>query len=133
MPFHNVLIHAYLSVVDNKLLVFFVWSVILDIGTGIAKGFINKRTGRLNSTKGLFGLVKHGVVLALVLVIFPFMNVVGFESPANALVLYYTTTYWISIVENLGQMGVPFPVFIKKYFEKLQDNYNQGGHNDKTK
>ncbi|WP_444752428.1 phage holin family protein [Pediococcus pentosaceus] len=133
MPFHTGLIQAYMAIVDDKLMIAFVWSVILDISTGMAKGFINQKTGKLNSTKGLLGLIKHAVVIFLILTIYPFMNAVGFESPADALLIFYIATYGISVIENLGQMGVPFPEFIKKYFTKLQDNYNQGGHNDKIK
>jgi toxin secretion/phage lysis holin len=133
VPFHVNLIRAYMSIVDDRLMVAFVWSVILDIGTGMAKGVINQQTGKLNSTKGLLGLIKHAVVIFLILTIYPFMNAVGFKSPADALLIFYIATYAISVVENLGQMGVPFPEFIKKYFVKLQDDYNKGGHNEKIK
>lgn len=133
MPFHVNLIRAYMSIVDDRLMVAFVWSVILDIGTGMAKGVINRRTGALNSSKGLPGLIKHAVVIFLILTIYPFMNAVGFKSPADALLIFYIATYGISVIENLGQMGVPFPEFIKKYFVKLQDDYSKGGHNEKTK
>lgn len=133
MPFHVNLIRAYMAIVDDKLMIAFVWSVILDIGTGMAKGVINQQTGKLNSTKGLLGLIKHAVVIFLILIIYPFMNAVGFQSPADALLVFYITTYGISVIENLGQMGVPFPEFIKKYFVKLQDDYSKGGHNEKIK
>ncbi|ANZ70334.1 phage holin family protein [Pediococcus claussenii] len=56
------------------------------------------------------------------------MNAIGFTAPANALLMFYVITYAISIIENLGQMGVPFPEFIKKYFVKLQDGYDGGIH-----
>ncbi|MCH4016738.1 phage holin family protein [Pediococcus pentosaceus] len=133
MPFHVSLLQSYMAIVDDKLMIAFLFAVILDIGTGMAKGIINQRTGKLNSTKGLFGLIKHSTVIFLILLIYPFMNAIGFQPTADALLIFYIATYAISVVENLGQMEVPFPDFIKKYFVKLQDDYNKGGHNEKIK
>ncbi len=70
VPFHVSLLQSYMAIVDDKLMIAFLFAVILDIGTGMAKGIINQRTGKLNSTKGLFGLIKHSTVIFLILLIF---------------------------------------------------------------
>ncbi|OJG46063.1 hypothetical protein RV04_GL001229 [Enterococcus hermanniensis] len=45
----------------------------------------------------------------------------GFEPIATSFVFFYIAVYGISIVENLGQLGVPFPDWVKDRFSKLKD------------
>ena len=51
---------------------------------------------------------------------------------ADALLIFYILFYAISIVENLGEMGIPVPVWLKKYIYKLSDEYREG-KNDEQK
>ena len=49
---------------------------------------------------------------------------------ADTLLIFYILFYAISIVENLGEMGIPIPEWLKKYIYKLSDEYNKGGAKD---
>ena len=88
----------------------FVWIVLGDIATGICKG-IYREEG--NSTKGLPGLIKHLLVVCLVIVTYPYLKIMGFSSIADGFVLFYIAVYGLSITENLGQLGVPLPSWVK--------------------
>ena len=50
---------------------------------------------------------------------------------ADTLLIFYILFYAISITENLGQMGIPIPSWLKKYIYKLSDEYNKGDGDEK--
>ncbi|MDT2816276.1 phage holin family protein [Vagococcus lutrae] len=111
IEFQNLLQNGYIHV--------FIWSVLLDIGSGLIKGFVIKDS---NSTRGLLGIVKHLLIVVLVLVAVPYLNIAGFQEVANWFVLFYIAAYGISIVENWGQLGLPLPQFVKDTLTKLKDD-----------
>jgi toxin secretion/phage lysis holin len=108
--------------VDNKVIWLFVWIIIVDIGTGLAKSLVTHHT---TSSKGTTGLIKHGVLLLIILTLYPMLDINGFRSAADTFVIFYIIFYAISIIENLGQMGIPIPDDIKKYVYKLSDDYKE--------
>ena len=57
---------------------------------------------------------------------YPYFSLLGLQPYANAFVLFYIASYAISITENLGQMGVPIPTFVKERIEKLRDLADKG-------
>lgn len=106
----------------NPYVVVFGWMVVMDFFTGYSKSFIGNIA---NSTKGLQGLIKHLLVVVLVLSVCPLLAVLGFRPLATSFILFYIATYGISIVENLGQAGVPLPDFVSKYFDKLNRQHTE--------
>ena len=62
------------SMEDNPLIWLFVWAVIIDIVTGFAKSLVTKRT---TSTKGITGLIKHGVLTLVILTLYPMLDANG--------------------------------------------------------
>lgn len=110
LEFKNLLGNLYIQV--------FLWLVLADIATGLCKGFLIKEG---NSTKGLLGMVKHLLVVFLVIVAYPYLKIMGFEQIATAFVFFYIAAYGISIIENLGQLGVPIPAWVRDRLQKLQD------------
>lgn len=121
-PYHVMYIHRFQSMVDNKLIWLFVWAVVIDIFTGLIKSLVVHKT---TSRKGTDGLIRHGALLLIILTLYPMLDANGFGSAGNAMVAFYITFYAVSIVENLGQMGVPLPADIKKYIYKLSDEYQK--------
>lgn len=95
-----------------------IFVVIFDILSGLTKSFLGKAT---ESTKGLTGLIKHALVVILCLFIYPYLQLLGFQMEANAFIIFFITTYSISIVENLGMIGIPLPQFIKENLVKLRN------------
>lgn len=121
-PYHIEYINHFERMVDNKVIWLFVWSIIIDIGTGFAKSLVTHHT---TSSKGTTGLIKHGVLLLIILTLYPMLDINGFDSAANTFVIFYILFYVVSIIENLGQMGIPIPEELRKYIYKLNDNYER--------
>ena len=45
----------------------------------------------------------------------------------TAVILFFIGNEGLSLLENLGLMGIPYPGFLQKTLEALHDKGNQGG------
>lgn len=124
IPFHLAYILKFQALVDNKFIFIYIWSVIGDIMTGFVKSLTHKST---NSTKGLNGLFKHAALMLLILTLYPVLDLLEWDAMADTFLSFYILFYVVSIVENLGQMGIPVPAWVKRYLYKLSDEYNEQG------
>lgn len=107
--------------VDDPLIIAFVWCVIIDVATGYIRSAYVRKT---NSTKGLFGLVKHTIVLVSILSIYPYLISLGFDWLAQMMMWGFILNYLTSITENWGEMGLYLPPQIKNFLVKLQSDYD---------
>ena len=123
-PFHVGYIMKFQSLVDNKFIFVYVWAVMGDIMTGFVKSLTHKST---NSTKGLNGLFKHAALMLLILTLYPVLDLLEWDAMADTFLSFYILFYLVSIVENLGQIGIPVPAWVKRYLYKLSDEYNEQG------
>lgn len=115
------------SLVDNKFIIAFLLVVLLDIATGYAKSLLaTDATKKTQSNKGLNGLIKHGMVILIILVLYPLMSAMDYEPYANTVVVFYIINYAISILENLGQSGINYPHWLENKLGKFQDDYDHG-------
>lgn len=121
MPYHILMFRQVQQLVDDPLVIAFVWCVIIDVVTGYIRSAFVRKT---NSTKGLFGLIKHTVVLVSIISIYPYLISLGFDWLAQTLVWGFIINYLTSIVENWGEMGLYLPPQIKKFLVKLQSDYD---------
>ena len=108
---------------QNGLIHVLVWMVVLDIATGLVKSFKEKRT---NSTTGLFGVIKHLLVVMLTFLVAIYVPLFGYEGVAKMFVIYLIVVYAISITENWVMLGLPMPLFIIEKLEKLKDTMDKG-------
>jgi toxin secretion/phage lysis holin len=99
--------------------------ITIDIVTGVAKSWINHE---LRSRAMREGLVRKVIVLPILfmthlldLVLFPGQNIFS-----NMTVIFYITNEALSIIENLAQMGVPVPNFIKEKLKVLKETSEKG-------
>lgn len=129
-PYYQVYLQHFQGMEDNRLIWLFVWVIIIDIITGFAKSVITHHT---TSRKGTTGLIKHGVLLLIMLTLYPMLDANGMNSAADTFVSFYCLFYGVSIIENLGQMGVPFPSWVKKYIYKLSDDYKENMKHENSK
>lgn len=107
----------------NVLLQILVWLIVLDIFTGFIKSFKVKTS---NSTTGLFGVLKHTLVILLTMIVNVYLPLFGYENIANAIVLYLMLCYLISLLENWVLIGLPAPQFLIDKLEKLKDTVDSG-------
>lgn len=85
------------------------------------------QSGALDSKAGFKGILKKGMILVLVWLGVLLDHATGANYIRTAVVLFFIGNEGISLLENLGLMGVPYPAFLKKALEALHDQGNQGG------
>lgn len=101
--------------------------MIADYVTGILVAAVWKKsnkseTGALDSKAGFKGLLKKGVILLLVWLGVLLDNALGAAYIRTAVVLFFIGNEGISLLENLGLMGVPFPTFLRRALEALREH-----------
>ena len=97
----------------------------VDFLLGLAIAAIWKKsgkseTGALNSWSAWVGLIRKGASLLVVLVGNRLDIMLGLDYIRTAVIIAFCTDELISIVENLGIMGVPLPVVVTKAIDVLK-------------
>lgn len=92
------------------------------IVAGIFKKSGKTENGALESRAGWKGLVKKVFTLVLVFVAYQIdrLAIGGGSFITDAVVIFFVANEGLSIVENTGLMGVPYPEAIKKALELLK-------------
>ena len=97
----------------------------IDFLLGLAIAAIWKKsgkseTGALNSWSAWLGLVRKGASLAVVLIGHRLDIMLGLDYIRTAVIIAFCADELISIVENLGIMGVPLPAVVTKAIDVLK-------------
>lgn len=93
-------------------------AIVLDYISGIIKAFVTKQ---LSSKIGFKGILKKVSILIIVMLAVLVDKVTGETGAIRTLVIYYfVANEGLSILENLGQSGVPIPQNIKKALKALK-------------
>lgn len=93
-------------------------AIAIDYISGIIKAYINKD---LSSKIGLKGLLKKVGVLLIVALATLIDRITGESGAVRTLVIYYfVANEGLSVVENLGEAGLPIPDVIKKALKSLK-------------
>lgn len=98
----------------------------IDFLLGLAIAAIWKKsgkseTGALNSWSAWKGLMRKGASLLVVLIAHRLDMMIGADYIRTAVIIAFCADELISIVENLGIMGVPLPTVITKAIDVLKD------------
>ena len=104
--------------------------MIMDYITGIAVAFVfhksNKtNTGGASSTECYKGIVKKMCILALVGVSVAIDNMTGNHYIRSATIFFFLGNEGLSILENVGLMGMKYPGFIKKALEVIKEKSDE--------
>lgn len=96
----------------------------IDYITGILAAL---KEGRgLNSAAGFWGLLKKGLMLTVILLAHRADILLETDNVATAgAVFFYIANELISIVENLGRVGLPLPEQLKNLITVLQNRGNK--------
>lgn len=93
-------------------------AIILDYVSGMLKAFITKQ---VSSRIGFNGILKKVSILLVVMLAVLIDRVTGDTGAIRTLVVYYfVANEGLSVLENLGQAGVPIPQSIKKALKALK-------------
>ena len=114
----------------NELVAVLIALMVIDYATGITAAYCE---GNIQSRKGYRGIVKKVGFMILITLAF-FLDFVISSSLVEINIALpfkgtfgFTTTIWlignegVSIIENLGTIGVPLPPFLKEAFKKLKN------------
>ena len=94
-------------------------AIALDYISGLMKAYINKT---LSSRIGMRGLIKKLGLLIIVMVGTLVDRTTGNTGAVRTLVIYYfVANEGLSILENLGQSGIPIPQSVKKALKALKN------------
>lgn len=113
----SILFHTF----SSNYFILTVLLIFLDFTSGVLKSFINKTT---NSSIGLKGFTKHfGVLLVVIsiIAIYYFDSNLYTSFSLYTFIIYLYIFYLISILENLDEIGVPIPIYIKKLINNEKD------------
>ena len=99
--------------------------IILDYLTGIAKSYVTKK---LNSSIGFKGIVKKLSMFCIVAVSVIVDRIIGQTGMVRTLIIYYlVANEGLSIIENLSEMDIIVPSFLKEKLEQIKDNNSKVG------
>lgn len=92
--------------------------IVVDYVTGVLGAIRNKK---LNSEVMYWGGVRKGIVLVVIILAAMLDNLVGGDVPIfrTGAVYFYASREGLSVVENLGILGVPLPPQLKNMLEQL--------------
>lgn len=96
--------------------------IVIDYVSGICKAIYNKK---LNSKVGIKGIIKKFAYLLTVALAVELDKITGGTGAIRTLVIYFfVANDGISILENLGGMGIPLPNKLTEVLEQLRDDNN---------
>lgn len=81
-------------------------------------------TGALNSRAGFKGLLKKCMMLLLVFLAVLLDRAMGTDYIRMSVCLFFVGNEGLSLLENLGLMGVPFPGFLQRALEALRKEHD---------
>lgn len=102
-----------------------------DYVTGILVAAVFRRSpktrqGALSSRAGFIGLLKKCDILLLVLLAVMLDNLTGSSFIRAGVCLFFMANEGLSILENLGLMGVPYPRFLRDMLEAMRKTNDEG-------
>ena len=94
--------------------------IIMDYITGVAAAF---KTKTLRSSVGFEGLMKKGAIFLIVILAAQLDRITGNAAGVfrASTAFFFIANDGLSIVENVGEMGVKLPKFITSALTKLRD------------
>ena len=104
----------------------------MDYITGIICALVWKKSpkssdGSFNSRLSLKGLLRKAGMLLAVLIAYQLDSVAGTEFIRTSAILFFIANDGLSVIENLGIMGLPMPSSIKNAFEILRKKSEETG------
>lgn len=111
---------AYLLGGLDNLVAAFAIFMVCDYITGVMVGFKEKK---VNSYRAFRGLAKKVGMITFVIIANQLDIIVGNKDGflRDAMLMFLIATEGISIVENLGRLGLNVPTFLVKALEQLSD------------
>ena len=99
--------------------------IALDFITGLLKAIVNKNVSSRRCFEGVIKKTCYFILIAIAYSISGFNP--QYSDMVRDLVCYYLiATDALSVLENIGDCGVPYPKFLRDILEQLKDNSDKG-------
>lgn len=120
---------------DNFIMVLCVF-IVIDIVLGLIDAIFFKssdktKSGAYKSAEMRKGLMRKVGILACVVVACMLDRLIGVDYLRNSVIVFFIINEGMSIIENVGLMGVPIPKAIVKAFAVLKDKYEIEDNDEK--
>lgn len=99
------------------------------IVAGVFKKSNKSQSGALDSNASFKGLVRKCAILLLVYVSVLLDQAIGTHYVRSAVILFFIGNEGLSLLENVGLMGVTYPAFLRNMLQALRDK-GDGGEKD---
>lgn len=105
--------------------------MILDYVTGVASAF---HTKTISSSEGYLGILKKASIFAIVILAAQLDRLTGNTHSLfrNCTAFFFVANDALSILENVGELDIPLPAFLKSALIKLRDKTSKGEEPDAT-
>lgn len=105
--------------------------MVADYLTGLVVAGVFKRSphtesGALSSHAGFKGIVKKCAALLLIYIGVLLDRAIGEAFVRSALIIFFIGNEGLSLLENVGLMGVKYPQFLQKMLEALRERGDKG-------
>ena len=105
--------------------------MVADYLTGLVVAGVFKRSphtesGALSSHAGFKGIVKKCAALLLIYIGVLLDRAIGEAFVRSALIIFFIGNEGLSLLENVGLMGVKYPQFLEKMLEALRERGDKG-------
>ena len=126
----NNILHEFTTVAENDYLYILLCFIMFDFITGTLKSF---STNTVYSKINKQGITSH-ITIFLFCIFFSWMfNIFKVSEYSKVLIMFYIVSYGLSIIENIGEMGIPIPKWLSEKFKVLQEETNKGDESDENK
>ena len=124
------ILKEFIKVTQNEYLYILLFFIMFDFITGTLKAF---STSTVYSKINKKGITSH-IAIFLFCIFFSWVFCIFKVSEySKVLIMFYVVSYGLSIIENVGAMGIPLPKWLTEKFKMLQEETNKGVINDETK
>lgn len=112
-----------------------IWMMLLDYITGLivagAFGKSNKTgTGRLSSRASAEGIFRKTGIIMIIIMVNQIESTIQMDYMTNSVFIFFLTSECLSVLENLGLMGVPYPAKLKEALEVLKEEHTGSSNED---
>ena len=126
----NNILYGISYVAKDEYLYILLIFIMFDFITGTLKSFSNNSVYSKINKKGI---TSH-IAIFLFCIFFSWMfNIFKVSEYSKVLIMFYIVSYGLSIIENIGEMGIPLPKWLMDKFKVLQEETDKGVESDEIK
>ena len=127
---NNIILIGIDNITHNDYLYILLFFIVFDVVTGTLKAF---STNTVYSKINKKGVTNHITIFLLCFLFSWSFYIFKVPEYSKVLIMFYIISYGLSIIENLGKMGIPLPKWLIDKFKVLQEETDKGVESDEIK